>query len=104
MFDDGTVQRSLFDIITDLNALTNTQKTNIAADLFAGTPPKCLQYIAGSNLSALLVLYFTVQTATLSTADKNLAKLYAAGLYVQDNPNYLKQPSFDATINVAGAV
>ena len=101
-FDPATyVTRTLFDLVTALNALTAAQKTNVSADLFGGSPPK-FALDAGPNAGALLAIYYSTQTATLSTADKNTAKLYAAALYAQDNPAYLITPAFDPTINVPG--
>lgn len=93
--------RRLIDLINDLNALTSTQKTNISNDLFSGTPLKVL-LDPGANISPIFVLYWGTQTPGLTTQDKNLAKLYAAAMYVQDNPAYLIQPTFDTTINVPG--
>jgi hypothetical protein len=95
--------QSLVNIYTAIQALTATQKTNISNDLFSGSPMKVLTD-AGPNAASLAVLWYQTQTATLSTADKNLAKLLAAAMYVGDNPNYLVQPSFDTSINVPGLV
>lgn len=91
----------IYDILTAIQALTTTQKTNISNDLFSGTPLKAL-LDDGANASAIFCLYYIVQTASMSGADKNLAKLYAAAMYCQDNPMYLITPPFDTSINVPG--
>lgn len=93
--------RTLSDLIAALQALTAAQKTNISNDLFSGSPFKVLTDTS-SNESAIYVLYYNTQTGGTSASDKNLAKLYAASLYVQDNPVYLIQPTFDSSINVPG--
>lgn len=95
------VTRPLFDLVTALNGLNATQKTNISNDLFGGSPAKWTQ-ATGENSSSILVIFTLTQTATLSTADKNLAKIHGTALYIQDYPNYLVNPSFDPTINVPG--
>lgn len=88
-------------LIGSLTALTSTQKKNISTDLFSGNPLKVL-LDSGPNAAAIFAVYYSTQTATLSSADKNLAELFAAAMYVQDNPFYLVNPSFDPTINVPG--
>lgn len=93
--------RPLLDLVNAINVLTAAQKTNISNDLFGGTPLKAL-LDDGANVSAIFCLYYIVQTASMSGADKTLAKLYAAAMYCQDNPMYLINPSFDTSINVPG--
>lgn len=93
--------RSLLAIYTDLVALTNTQKTNIWADLSSGTPAKYLQD-TGTNTAALVVLDWVVQSSGATGAALTSAKLRAAAMYVQDNVDYLVHPTFDSTINVPG--
>ncbi len=93
--------RPLYLILADLTALSAAQKTNIATDLFTGSPMKVLTD-AGPNAAGIFDLEWAVQTGGITTADKNLAKQYAAAFYLQDNPVYLVKPGFDPTINICG--
>jgi len=93
--------RMLPAIFTDLNALTAAQKTNINTDLFGGTPPKW-QSDLGVNAASLFILEAVADLGNLTTAQQTTMKMKACAAYVQDNPNYLVHPTFDATINVAG--
>jgi hypothetical protein len=91
----------LYQIFAALAALTTVQQTEVAADLFAGNPLKVLTD-PGPNAAAIVVLYYITQLTVLPVASINLAKLYAACMYVQDNPTYLINPAFDTAINVPG--
>lgn len=93
--------RTLVDLVNALSTLTGTQQTNIVNNLFVGNPLRVLMD-AGPDTAAIGVLYYITQITTLPVSSINLAKLYAAAMYVQDNPTYLISPSFDVTINVAG--
>jgi hypothetical protein len=93
--------RLLYSIYQDIGALTAQQKTNIANNLFAGTPPLFTQD-KGEKAADLLVLWTLIQTGGLSNSNKNLVRQSAAAIYVLDNVNYLVHPSFDSSINVPG--
>lgn len=92
--------RLIGDLINALNALTATQKQEIWTDLTSGTPPKVLTDLGGNN-AALYVLKWAAGTG-MASGDIAQAKLYAAAMYVQDNPAYLINPTFDTSINVPG--
>jgi hypothetical protein len=94
----------LLTLITQLNALTTAQKTNIWNDLTSGSPPKW-ELDAGPNASAIAVLQFIATlTPSLSATDLLNAKVRGVAMYVQDNPTYLVNPVFDPTINIPGRV
>lgn len=94
--------RTLLAIVTDLSALTSTQKSNVSGALFSPTNAPPILADAGANAAAIWALYAMVQLNGVTTADKNTIKLYAAAQYVQDNPAYLVNPSFDSSINIRG--
>lgn len=93
--------RTLAGIYGDLKALTAAQKTNVWADLAAGTPPKYLTD-EGPNAAAIGVLDWAATDAGATGAALTAARLRIAAAYCQDNPGYLVQPPFDPSINVAG--
>ncbi len=88
-------------IYADLMALTTLQKTNVWTDLSSGTPKKYL-LDTGANTAAIAALDWAVTDAGATGAALTAAKLRIAAAYVQDNPAYLVNPSFDLSINVAG--
>jgi hypothetical protein len=94
-------KRTLLSILDSLNALTAAQKTAIGNDLFTMPDPKALTD-AGPNAVGIFTLYWAVNTGGISPADKNLAKLYAAAYWAQDNPKAFVNPPYDPTINVPG--
>lgn len=100
---DGRLRRKRkpYDLYVALGALTGTQRSNIASNLFGGSPPLFTQD-SGGDSPDLLVLWVLQQTGGLSTADKNTVKQAAAAIYCRDNPTYLVNPAFDSSINVAG--
>lgn len=92
-------------LYAEIQALTTTQKNNILADLFAGTPMKVLIVTAqsnGRNEGAIGALHWAVVNSIAPVAAINDARLRATAMYVQDNPTYLIHPSFDSSINVPG--
>lgn len=93
-------KRKVYDMYVDIAALTATQQSAIAADLFGGSPPKYTQD-EGDDAPDLLVLWVLSQTG-LSAADKNLVKRAAAAIYARDNPKYLVNPPFAPAINIPG--
>lgn len=94
-------KRPLLDIITALNALAGTQKTNVWSDITSGSPPKWATD-AGPNAAAIAVMQFVATTSTLNATDILNAKIRGVAMYCQDNPTYLVAPAFDPTINVPG--
>lgn len=93
-----TQLKSLYALGTAIAALTTAQQNNIWADLFGGTPPK-YQSDVGPNAAAIGAVYLCTTTPGVFTAPQ---KIGIAAFYVQDNPGYLIQPSFDPTINISG--
>ena len=93
--------RSIYAIYTDLVALTAGQKTTVWNDFNSGTPPKYL-LDEGPNAAALAVLDWTIKKLGASPAATTDAQLRAVSMYVQDNPKYLKNPTFDTSINILG--
>jgi hypothetical protein len=93
-------KRLVYDILVDVNALTNQQKVAIWADLMSGDPPK-LYLDAGPNLGAIIALDFSAQIpATITATEKNIAKARVISLYTHDVDAYLVHPPFDPTIDV----
>jgi hypothetical protein len=93
--------RTLLAIYTDLQALTAAQKTNVWTDLSSGTPKKYLQDV-GRNAAAIAALDWAATDSGATGTALTAAKLRIGAMYVQDNPAYLINPSFDPTINVPG--
>lgn len=93
--------RPLYAIYADLSALTNAKKTAIWNDLSSGTPKK---YLAGDgpNTAAIGSLDWAVSDSGATGAALTAARLRIAAAYVQDNPTYLVNPSFDNSILIYG--
>lgn len=93
--------RLMCSIYSDLLTLNTTQQTNAWSDLSSGTPKKYL-LDTGINAAAIGALDWAVtDSGATDTALKN-ARLRIAAAYIQDNPTYLVNPTFDPTINVPG--
>lgn len=88
-------------LITNIGALNNNQKNNIWTDF---TTNKRYQTDTGPNAGSLLLAAYLANTALIGGSPTDLlnGKILAIALYVQDNPNYLVNPTFDSTINVPG--
>jgi hypothetical protein len=93
-------KRLLYDILTDYNALTGTQRTKTWADVTKGTPPLWATD-AGPNAASVFSLNWSA-TQGGAPAQQDIAKAYLISAYVQDNPKYLVNPAFDPTINLPG--
>lgn len=91
--------RPLLTIYNAILALTGPQKLAIGADLF-GASQKWAENV-GINRAGMGVIYLITQLG-LNATQTNLAKTMGAAMYVQDNPKYLLNPSFDPTINIPG--
>jgi len=91
--------RSLLSLYTEISALSPSQKTAVAGDLF-GASNKWSTNL-GPNRSGMFVLYLLTQLG-LSAAQNTAAKVAAAAMYCQDHPFYLINPSFDLSILVDG--
>lgn len=91
----------LLTIYNAILALTSTQKTNIWNDLTSGSPVKISQDV-GPNAASIFLLWRIASNISLPAATITDMKITAATYYVQDNPTYLVNPSFDNTINVPG--
>lgn len=96
-----TILRPLLNIIADLNALSAAKKTAIWNDLNSGTPPKWA-LDNGPNAAAIAVLQLVGTLTGLNAADILTAKIRGVAMFVSDNPAYLVNPPFDATINIPG--
>lgn len=109
----GAKVRTMYAIAASIFALTGnlptpaagTQKANIIAALFTGniaTGSQLWQQDTGPNAAAMSAVYAAI-TASNGSATFNAAQqLIMAAMYVQDNPMYLVNPSFDPTISVPG--
>lgn len=93
------VQKSIYEIYNALNALTNSQKTAIWNDISSGSPAKYL-LSEGIGASGIAVLDWAVRDSGATGASLTNARLRIVALYLLDNPLYLKNPSFDLTINL----
>lgn len=93
--------RTLYAIWQAINALTATQQNNVWTDITSGTPPKWATD-TGPNAAAIMGLNWSATASGATTANLNDAKRRLVAMYCQDVPGYLVNPSFDATINVAG--
>ena len=93
--------RTLIDIRADVAALSTAQKNAAWTNFTSGSPP-LWSTDAGPNAAALATLQMLGASSNLAAADILEAKIRAVAMYVQDNVNYLVNPSFDATINVPG--
>lgn len=94
-------RRAIYAIYNDLTALTATQQGNVWTDFSSGNPAKYL-LDQGQNAAAIAVMDWVVKKSGATGAALTDARMRAVAMYVQDNPNYLVHPSFDASINVAG--
>jgi hypothetical protein len=57
----------------------------------------------GPNIGALSAIYASVVNASGTPVFTNkFQQIVVAALYCQDNPSYLVNPSWDATINISG--
>ena len=96
------IRKSIYDIITELKALTNTQITNIWNNLNAGSPP-LIALDDGNNAAAIWTMHFVATgIGSLTQAEKNESRYRLIAFYVQDNPTYLDQPAFDPSIQILG--
>lgn len=86
-------------VLADLNALSAAQKTNIWNDFISGTPSKW-QMDAGPRSTDVFTAALIGTHA--SGGLQQQMRLLAVAAYVLDNPAYLVNPAFDATINVPG--
>jgi hypothetical protein len=93
--------KTVAQIYTALAALTATQKTNVWTDLTSGSPAKWTTN-EGQNAGAIgLAVGIVVDLAgAMTAAQLTDMKLRAVACYVYDNPRYLVNPPFDASINV----
>lgn len=93
-----TTLKSLYALGTAIAALSTSQKTNLFAALFSGTPP-LYQSDIGPNAAAIGAVYLCTATPGVFTQPQQIG---IAAFYVQDNPGFLVAPSFDPTINISG--
>lgn len=86
------------DILADLFSLTDLQRDAIRTDINSGTPSKW-------RLSASPVVWAEAPIFRNAPVGSDLRKeslCMALVFYCIENPNYLVNPSFDATINISG--
>lgn len=93
--------RPLYAIYIDLQALSTTQKTEVWTDLSSGSPKKYYTDV-GPNAAAIAALDWAASDSGATGAALTSARLRITASYVQDNPTYLVNPSFDPGINVPG--
>lgn len=95
-------KRTIFSIRVELNALSAAKKNAVWNDINSGNPPKW-SLDAGPNAAAIAAIEFSATSvAGITAAEKTEARLRLVAMYIQDNPKYLVNPSFDPTINVPG--
>jgi hypothetical protein len=94
-------KRILWDIFTDIQALTGAQKTAIWNDLISGSPPK-LALDEGPNAAAIFGLHWATATSSTTTGERLDAQQRLMAMYTQDNPRYLINPPFAPAITVPG--
>jgi hypothetical protein len=94
------IQRSMADLFIAISALTNAQKTAIWTDLSSGSPAKYL-LSEGAAEAGIAALDWAIKDSGATGASLTNARLRIAAMYAYDNPLYLVNPSFDATINIA---
>lgn len=90
-------------IYAALTALTATQKSNIWTAFGAGSPALWATD-DGPNAGAIGIGFGIVSNlaAGMTAAQLTDMKLRAVTAYVLDNPQWLVNPSFDASINLSG--
>lgn len=95
--------KTLLAIYTELAALSTARKNAVWADFTSGSPPKWSLDDGpfAPPVAALSVPAIDMHTSTAFTAaEQTAARLKMVAVYLMDNPLYLKNPAFDATINV----
>jgi hypothetical protein len=95
-------KRPLYEIDTDVNALTGSQLRNAWNDLAAPFASAAHKYLTttGQNAGTMYALTWTANNVT--TAEGTAAQRSIISCYAQDYPSYLVHPPFDPTINVPG--
>jgi len=97
--------RRLADIFKDVQALTASQQQKVWADLSAAVPgdvPRKYLASVGPNAASIFVMDWCVYVFGGTAAQQKASQNDLISMYVQDNPAYLRQPSFDPTINISG--
>lgn len=94
-------KRTLLAIFNLLNALTQTQKAAIWTDFTSGSPPK-RALTEGLDAGTVMAISVAAIDQGLTGAALAKAQMKMVAAYIRDNPNYLKNPAFDATINIVG--
>lgn len=95
------IARQIQAIVSDLAALTSTQQSEIWSQFTSGTPP-LWQTDAGPLANLLQAWIGTALDLGLPGAALVKAKARAVAIYTVDNPAWLVNPAWDATINVPG--
>jgi len=100
----GRQTRTLAAIYSDMQKLTTTQHNKAWADISAPAPGAPTKYLTdvGINAGPIFVLHWTIYNSGASGAQLLAAQKEMLTMYVQDNPTYLMQPTFDPTINISG--
>lgn len=100
---DGSARRkrTIYAIYTELGTLSATRQNTIWADVTAGSPPKWATD-AGPNAAAIAAIHWSAANSGAAAAAVNDARRRLVAMYVQDNPNYLVNPSFDQALSLAG--
>lgn len=93
--------RRIYDIYTDISALTTTQQNAVWTDITSGTPPKWSQD-EGTNAGAIAAIHWSAANSGAGAAAVADAKRRLVACYCQDNARYLVHPAFDTNINIAG--
>jgi hypothetical protein len=98
----GTVSKSMQTLVTAILGLSTTQWNNVLANLFAGNPAPW-QLDQGPNITALSAVYVALTNSSGTPVFANkFQQVVVCALYLQDNPTYLVNPTFDPTINISG--
>ena len=94
--------RLMWDIAQQLQQMDPQKLNEIYGDLWVNTWPPKLVKSEGANSSGIFAMYGTWQFAGTSPGDADICRLYGTAMYIQDNPTYCINPSFDPSISVPG--
>lgn len=96
-------KRTLYKIFADIKALSTQQYNHLWADANS-TLDGVSKYLTskGVNAAAIFSMDWTAQLGSTAGGQQSNARTSILSMYVQDNPSYAVNPSFDTSINVPG--
>lgn len=93
------LSKSVKQLYDEIQALSAGQKTNIWTDISTN-----LKYFANGsfNEGSIATMHYAATFTGISGATLTAARSIIVALYVQDNPLYLINPTFDTSVNIPG--